>query len=68
MSTHVYASIEGTFFFFVLLPENCRPQHESELKLNFGRVFINSWAGMARAWWFFSTFAIIEGCVFRFAL
>lgn len=23
---------------------------------------------MARAWWFFSTFAIIEACVFRFAL
>lgn len=32
------------------------------------RVFINSWAGMARGWWFFSTFAIIEACVFRFAL
>lgn len=31
-------------------------------------MFINSWAGMTRAWWVFSTFAPVEGCVFRFAL
>lgn len=31
-------------------------------------MFINSWAGMTRAWWFLSTFAPGEGCMFTFAL
>lgn len=31
-------------------------------------VFINSWAGMTRAWLVFATFAPVEGRVFRFAL
>ena len=32
------------------------------------RVFINSWARKARVWWFFSTFAPVEGSMFLFAL
>lgn len=70
MSLHVYAAKKKKKqFFLFLLPENCRPQNVSELKLNLGwKSVYKSLSWTARTWWFFSTFAIIEGYVFRFAL